>query len=245
MKITRRHFLGASTGAAALFSIRAASPGKFGPASGGRRECVVLDLKSQCALSESFWGYWKVLGGAKFASTEGIPQSITCYENAIIPGIGRMDAASAEILADYLQAGGAVLLESGGGYLNPNEFRAHQQVLNCHFNVRVDQPVDFWAHSSTRGIQMDIPSRRKGPAHGPAPYIDYIWPYQTKVRDFSRVVPLAAQGGDVIGFAGKLPVALRKRVGKGALIFLGSPLGPHLLAGDVEAGRWLHSVLIG
>jgi hypothetical protein len=39
-----------------------------------------------------------------------------------------------------------------------------------------------------------------------------------------------------------MPVALKKRVGKGTLIFLGSPLGPALGASDLEARHWLQSV---
>jgi len=65
------------------------------------------------------------------------------------------------------------------------------------------------------------------------------------MRDFSRVVPLAAQDGEVIGVLGKQPVALRKQVGNGTFIFLGSPIGPHLHVGDLEAARWLNSVLWG
>ncbi len=65
------------------------------------------------------------------------------------------------------------------------------------------------------------------------------WPRPAKVRDFSRVVPLGRQAGDVIARVDGLPVALKRPCGRGNLIFLGSPLGPALWAGDAQARRWL------
>jgi hypothetical protein len=56
------------------------------------------------------------------------------------------------------------------------------------------------------------------------------------------VIPVSAKVGDVIGTVGALPVALKRRMDKGILIFLGSPLGPALRAGDPEAGSWLRLV---
>jgi len=50
--------------------------------------------------------------------------------------------------------------------------------------------------------------------------------------------------GDNIAWAGELPVALKRRVGAGTLIYLGSRGGPALWAGDVEAKRWLHAVAL-
>jgi hypothetical protein len=71
------------------------------------------------------------------------------------------------------------------------------------------------------------------------PYVDFSWPTTAKVRDFSRVVPLARQSGEIIARVDGLPVGLKRTVGNGTLIFLGSPLGPALWARDTEAERWL------
>jgi hypothetical protein len=40
-----------------------------------------------------------------------------------------------------------------------------------------------------------------------------------------------------------VPVALMRRVGRGTLLFLGSPLGPALWADDAEARRLLLDVV--
>jgi len=238
MRITRRHFLEVSTGAAALLSAQAAAMGEFSIASEGRSGCVLLDLKSQCCLGESFLGYRKILIGARVVSAETLSKSISRPTTIIVPAAGSMDSASAQLLGDALRAGSVVLFESGGGFLNADAFANHQQILTRHLNVLVEPPVNLWAGA---GLQ----ARRAPVGNVPAPYVNYTWPHITKVRDFSHVVPLAAQDGDVIGFVGKLPTAIRKRVGAGTLIFLGSPIGPHLHAGDPQAARWLRAVLAG
>lgn len=49
------------------------------------------------------------------------------------------------------------------------------------------------------------------------------------IRDFGRVC--AVSGGTVIAHLDGLPVAVRQ----GPLVVLGSPIGPHLYAGDSDA----------
>jgi len=57
------------------------------------------------------------------------------------------------------------------------------------------------------------------------------------------MIPVVAERPDVIAWTGLLAVGMKKRVGKGTLVFLGSPLGPALLAGDPEAREWVRSVV--
>lgn len=81
--------------------------------------------------------------------------------------------------------------------------------------------------------------------------MDYVWPTPAKVRDFSRAVPVSTGASsvttrsmcEVIGWIDGWPVAAKRKVGKGTLVFLGSPLGPALWSGDREAHRWLGEVL--
>ena len=118
-----------------------------------------------------------------------------------------------------------MILESGAGFASEAEFRAHRAVLRDSLDVQVEAPVPLWR-----------------PGEPGIPYVDFTWPFPTKIRDFSRVVPLASQAGGIIARVDGLPVALRRRSGRGTLVFLGSPLGPALWAGDAEAGRWLEAV---
>jgi hypothetical protein len=114
-----------------------------------------------------------------------------------------------------------VLLESGAAF---GDYRELRDQLCEYFRVLVQPPIELW------------------PAYG-IPYVEYSWPVRARVRDFSRVTPLAPQPGSVIARVGDLPVALARRAGAGTLIFLGSPLGPALWTGDTEAKRWLGALL--
>lgn len=77
------------------------------------------------------------------------------------------------------------------------------------------------------------------------PYVDFTWPIATKVRDFSRVAPVRAHRDEIVADADGIPVASRRRIGLGTLIYLGTPLGPALWAGDTEAKQWLSAVVTG
>jgi hypothetical protein len=119
-------------------------------------------------------------------------------------------------------------------------------MLHRHFDITVGHPVDLWAEKSADDTLLRHGSARhsskKLDSHASFPYVTYLWPRETKVRDFSRVIPVSATNGDVIGKVGGLPVALKRRMAKGTLVFLGSPLGPALRAGDSEALSWLRLV---
>src|SRR5262249_6740824 len=84
--------------------------------------------------------------------------------------------------------------------------------------------------------------KRRLDSSGLSAYVDSVWPRETTVRDFSRVIPASSREADVIGRVRALPVALKKCMAKGVLICLGSPLGPALRAGDPEAQSWLKLV---
>jgi hypothetical protein len=114
-----------------------------------------------------------------------------------------------------------VLLESGAAF---GDFRSHRDQLRDYFQVLLGPPTELWP---ARGI----------------PYVEYTWPVSTKVRDFSRVIPLAPQRGTVIARVDGIPVALARRVGPGTLVYLGSPLGPALWAGDAQARQWLGALV--
>ena len=71
------------------------------------------------------------------------------------------------------------------------------------------------------------------------PYVEYFWPVRVKIREFAPVKLAPAPGDEIIAtFVGQ-PVGLRRKVGDGMLITIGSPLGPVFLTGDPDAPRWL------
>lgn len=136
----------------------------------------------------------------------------------VVPGAGSLREEFARRLSAFARGGGWVVFESAAGF---GGFEDQRRVLAVHFGIRIQPPVDLWAN-------------------GRAPYIDYRWPVRERVRDFSRVTPISPEGVEIIGFAGALPVAAKR----GRFIFVGSPVGPALLAGDREAHSWFNALAV-
>ena len=245
MKTSRRNFLRAAIASAgSLYSFRPSA--WAGPGHRPERElnCVLLDLKSHCVLRESLQGYQAALAQDEhnYLQELAIDSRWRC-RMAIVPGLGTMDPVTARVLLDLVKAGTHLLLESGAGFLSTAEFAAHQRMLHRCFDVTVEPPVDLWSGKSGDDRLFAHRSRphqwRKSQSRESIPYVNYVWPREARVRDFSRVIPVSTKGGEVIGRVESLPVAMKRRSANGTLIFLGSPLGPALRAGDPEARSWL------
>jgi hypothetical protein len=247
VNISRRNFLGIATGCAGtLWSFQTIRLDTLESRHERALDCVVLDLNSQCVLRESLQGYQAALMGEHSLLPDTGLDSRRC-QIVIVPGLGAIGPTTASKLTDLLEAGTHVLLESGAGFLRPAEFTAHQRMLHRHFGIVVGPPVDLWAGDfageAFRECRPGRHSSKMPSSHVSVPYVNYLWPREIEVRDFSRVIPVSASAGEVIGKVGALPVALRRRMAKGALIFLGSPLGPALRTGDTEAISWLRAVI--
>ena len=178
-----------------------------------RPEWRVLDLGPDCILRESLAGFCRT----------GIPPCPLPLDNHerpayVVPTAARLTDDLMTRLSRHVYEGGWLIFESAAGF---GGFEAQREQLARHFRLTIEPPVDLWAG----GVS--------------APYVDYQWPVHTKVRDFSSVVPLAAPKAEIIGTIGSIPVAARL----GRLIFLGSPIGPSLLAGDREAYLWFNALL--
>jgi len=224
MDITRREFLGYTAGAMSM--VGAPLPHWTAPSVAERRPkkwrvfCSDPDV-----LPESSAGYRAVLPQRR-SQFEHWEQSdpMTHCSLVIMSSVMLLPEKIAKRLRICLQRGTTVIVESGAGFANHLGFRKHRRSLREGLGLRVAAPVNLWS-----------PPRA-------TPYVDYTWPIRTRVRDFTRLVPPANQPGEIIAWAGDLPVALRQRVGPGTLIYIGSPLGPALSIGDTEAIRWLHAV---
>lgn len=228
MRISRREFVGNAAGAVGgLYLWPVSGDGLHVHRDGRDGNCVVLDLGAGCALQESLQGYQEALGTNAVSVREFRNWRRSSF--LIVPGIAARTATDAELmrmLLDFLAEGKSVLLESGAGFSSTREFGGHCEMLRNAFEIEAKSAVDVWG-------------RAESGARFFAPYVEYVWPCKAMVRDFSRVIPVADTDGATIASAGELAVATRKSVGKGTLIFLGSPLGPALLAGDLQAKEWL------
>ena len=229
MQVTRRNFLSVvSYGAAGSVVARSFCAAELARGTPAERNCALLDSGGNCTFRESVRGYETALREAGLSSARVSPGGLARCRNVIVPACAPWDSGLASHLSASLRRGGWVVLESGMGFTDFKEFCARRGWLQVHFGVAVEPPVNLWA------------SRKEGEC---LPYVEYTWPVRATVRDFSRAVPVAAREGEIIARVNGFGVALRQMLGKGTLVFLGSPLGPALLSGDREAQVWLRALL--
>ncbi len=253
IRVSRRHFLCTAVGAGAglasvargqAFSMAGRSPAALPQ---GQLDCVLVDLEDGCRLRESLAGYEAALSRTHFRFLRVAPHQMPPAPVVIVPGCAGLAPNVAEMLRSSAESGALVLVESGAAYAEPPEFEAHRAALDLHFGLKVEAPVDLW--SDGREEVSALPRHtegRRGKAGRPhVPFVDYNWPIAVKVRDFSHIVPLrnSVLNGESIGWAQGRPMAARQSIGRGSLVFLGSPLGPALRYGDREAERWFNALL--
>jgi hypothetical protein len=223
MTMTRRTFLHYAAGVMTVPWV--ARPYALRPRRSAR--AVLLDLPRSDHLSESAAGYEAALAELGPNFVRAAASSLPHCDLLVVPAAVRLSRPTRRAIVTCLEEGASVVVESGGGFATESDFRCHRAELRDALNVQVGTPVDVWT------------ARRQG-----LPYVEYLWPIAVKVRDFSRVVPLVARRDEVIAWIDGLPVGLKRRVGFGTLIVLGSPLGPALWAGEVEARRLLSAVAL-
>src|SRR5205809_1069319 len=177
MGITRRRFLGYTAGVLA-----AGLPGVSPEVT--RRGCVLLDLNGGGCFRESASGFESALtsAGAPWMRADARWMVPSRCALLIVPAALEIPPPAVRAIVSCLQAGASVIVESGAGFAANREFRAHRVALRDYLQLQIEAPVDLWPDNSSQRI----------------PYEDYSWPRPAKVRDFSRVVPLGRQAGEVI-----------------------------------------------
>ena len=274
MKISRRDFV--STAGCAVVTSLCALP-SFGFAASdsnakAKAGCTLLDLKSNCALPESFEGMQAALGDThrcvtenEFASSNFASHQVESHEfehgnlltsdvaPVIVAGAGAVRSETFGVVTRMLEKGALVIWESGAAFLEPREFAEQQALAREYFGISVGRPLDVWSQTACQRTAGDGALQAYGAnrnarkmraiGHERVPYVEYRWPREAHVRDFSRVIPVSAATGRAVAHWGENPVAWSKRVGAGVLAFLGSPIGPGLRAGDSEANSLLRSMI--
>jgi hypothetical protein len=225
MPISRRGFLGrAAVASAAGVAAVAGLDGFFPPPAGFRSGCLLVDPGPASLLRESANGYAAALSALNISYHQTSIQSLVPARAMVVPVAANTEASSLTKVTEHLENGSVILYESGAAFLGPKEFGFHKRVIRSVFGLSLHDPVRLW--DSADSFKQ-------------SPYVDYHWPVVTKVRDFSRIVRVDPGDGEIVAWFHDLPVAAKRRIGKGTLVFLGSPLGPHLLSADREASRWL------
>jgi hypothetical protein len=236
--VSRRKFLGTAVLAPLAFHTRLT---RFALASQIRDRVLLIDARERCTLPESLAGFARGLEASSIPYRRVTLDSIEPAGFIVMPGAVLPSSELAATLAGLARRGSTAIYESGAAYADEAAFRTEQRLLGAHFQLRVQAPLELWG------------GKRDGPATSP-PYVHYDWPARIAVRDFSRAVPVTGavcdpshpeDSGEAIKIAsiGNHVVACRRRLGDGHFVYLGSPLGPHLGAGDREAQALLAALL--
>ena len=153
--------------------------------------------------------------------------------------IGRGVSGSAVLFA------GCVLPESLAGFrsqrIGAESSNPHLVIIPAVESVRLAVIQPFLDRGATVLLELCLADDRIRPEPY-FPYVEYSWPIKAKIREFAAASLGPAPGDRVIATYAGRPVALRRRVGRGTLVLLGSPLGPIFLSGDGDARRWLDAI---
>lgn len=172
--------------------------------------------EDHCLSRESAHGFQLLLSGQPMvelgSSIRGeLPSAI------IVPGIRHLSIARCSELLQLSRDGTWLILETGSCFLSTEESRRQAALFERAFDVEVLPPV---------------PVSKSG---GKDTYIEYVWPIRGLVRTFGAITPILCKPNEMIACLGRRPVCVKKRVGKGGLIYLGTMLGPGLFAEEREA----------
>jgi len=250
MKVSRREFVGTASYAAAaglcVIPFRAFAAGNSGERSQVR--AALLDLETNCAIPESLAGMRGALGSSHCCIAASDLPSSDPGNMVIVPAAGSVRPEIFSAVGELLRRGATVFWESGVSFLDSADFAQQQALTKEYFGISIGRPVDVWPQAGSRKMKsralMQGARGMRAIGHEQIAYVKYRWPLEADVRDFSRVIPLSAPDGRAIAHWNEVPVAWSKNVGEGRLIFLGSPLGPALRAGDAEANTLFQSIMV-
>ncbi len=163
--------------------------------------------------TESARGYSQVLASSMSKSVDGC---------SVVAGLRTLAEREGYLLADAVGEGRWLLIESDLCFATASESAYHRHLMRELFGLQLGLPV-------TSQDLNDL-------------YVTYDWPVRCMVRHFGGGVAIEADDDDVIARAGGMPIAVRKTVGKGGIIYIGTPLGPLLTSGDREAIQLAHAL---
>jgi hypothetical protein len=171
--------------------------------------------EDHCLSRESTAGFQRALAGTTVREMEG---ALRTQEPTLIilPSVKWLALEPAADLRARMAAGTSVILESGLSFATPAETRHQAEIYSSVFGLRL------------------LPQQRTAD-HRRQLYIEYDQPARWLVRTFESVLPVCCPSADELARFGEEVVCARKKIGSGTLIYLGSMLGPGLLAQEREA----------
>jgi hypothetical protein len=228
MPVSRRTFLETAACAVPGVALGHGGIGRVSHQATPRIPCVLIDLGQDCALRESLSGFARGLTASDLPFESASLQSINDggippAGLVLVPGAVLRSPLVAASLYDAARHGAMVVYESGAAYAEPEAFAIEQRMLAAYFGVRAGAPIELWQPDGSATLW---------------PYIHYT-SVPVMIRDFSRAIPVTP--AKALARIGDVAVADQLKLGDGEFIFLGSPVGPHMLTGDPQAWALLSS----
>jgi hypothetical protein len=178
------------------------------------RELEIV-TEPHCLSEESARGYRTLVSGfglSEFGAS-GLGRG---RETAIVlPASCRLCYGKAEALLGSVRRGCLLILESGIAYSSPEEARGQARILNDVFGIRTGEPIEVSGHEAS--------------------YISYNFAEPFLIRTFGAIVPVRCTPKETIANFAGTAVAMRRLMGEGEVVYLGSILGVGLLAREREA----------
>ena len=136
-----------------------------------------------------------------------------CAEVVVVCGAGLVASSWAPELRRRAAAGTWILWEAAPHASDPSQFRAFRETMQNVFGIKIGSPFE------------------------PGLYIEHVWPTRDLTRSFLAAIPVECSRSEIVARHGEIPVAMKRRIGGGGIVFLGSMLGPNLAAEEREAHR--------
>lgn len=136
----------------------------------------------------------------------------------IAPGARRISLAACKELWRRVQGGAWLIFEAGVCFSSVEEAKGQAAILNSVFDLKVLPALP----ASAGGLNDDS-------------YVAYTWPLRGFTRTFEMITPICCELNESIAWFRGWTVCARRAVGKGGIVYLGSMLGPNLLAEEREA----------
>jgi hypothetical protein len=223
--LTRRQFL---AGAAAFPAVQCAGWQRVRRADDLQfAACLVSSWESSALQREWLAGYQDALASLALPCNVIRPGGACRARLVIFPAADLSEAADCRWIKALAARGSTVLVETAAAFLPVQAQERQAALAESHLGIRLHPARSLWSEGAeTAGL----------------PYVDLAWPVQARVRDYSRVIGVSGGEGIPLAAVEGLPCGARKRIGAGTLLFLGSPVGPHLRAKDREALHWFRSL---
>jgi hypothetical protein len=179
---------------------------------------LLTPSESNPIANESALGYSRLLQSAAYSFEASNQLNSTGFRHIVLPGVRALSTTLAASLHKSAAAGSWLIFESGLCFASKRETEIQRGVLAEVFDITID---------GTRSTQRGGASARS--------YVHYRWPLPAMAPDFTEWAAIKYADADAIAAFHNEVVAIRRRIGRGGIVFLGSPLGPGLFAADRES----------